>query len=394
MMIYKIKLFLFIFSFIYCFVISLSWAENKKINEIDKSITKEKIQLNNLKKKILKQNIALSKMGEKKYSILKKQKILDNQLKIRERELKIYNWNLIKNKKKIKSLVVDINENKKKLNQQHLSMTKRLRSIYKEGSMYSVKLLFSSDSFTDLLTRVNYMERIAAYDSELFASYKKQINLLNKKKKGLLSAKSDLLQFKKYAELKKNEIRTEKRKKKQFLARLSKERKFNERIKLELLGATKTLDQLIARLERKKNLGEGIDITDKKGRLLPPVKGKVLNVFGRKRDKQFDTYIVYNGINISSPKGVSVRAVFDGKILYTGTLEGYGNIIIIGHGKGYHSLYGHLDEIITQVGKNIRIGQIIARSGDTGSIMGESLYFEMRHNGKPIEPTVWLSQSK
>ena len=157
MMIYKIKLFLFIFSFIYCFVISLSWAENKKINEIDKSITKEKIQLNNLKKKILKQNIALSKMGEKKYSILKKQKILDNQLKIRERELKIYNWNLIKNKKKIKDLVISINKNNKKLNQQHLAMTKRLRSIYKEGSMYSVKMLFSSDSFIDLLTRVNYM---------------------------------------------------------------------------------------------------------------------------------------------------------------------------------------------------------------------------------------------
>ena len=88
------------------------------------------------------------------------------------------------------------------------------------------------------------------------------------------------------------------------------------------------------------------------------------------------------------------KAVFDGKILYTGTLEGYGNIIIIGHGKGYHSLYGHLDEIITQVGKNIRIGQIIGRSGDTGSIIGESLYFEMRHHGKPIEPTAWLSQSK
>ena len=85
--------------------------------------------------------------------------------------------------------------------------------------------------------------------------------------------------------------------------------------------------------------------------------------------------------------------IFEGKTLYTGTLEGYGNIVILGHGKEYHSLYGHLDEIITQVGKNIRIGQIIARSGDTGSIMGESLYFEMRHKGNPIEPTAWLHKS-
>ena len=82
-MIYKIKL-LFIFVVICCFIFSPSWAESKKINELDESIAREKIQLNNLKKKILKQNKALSKMGEKKYSILKKQKILDDQLQYRE----------------------------------------------------------------------------------------------------------------------------------------------------------------------------------------------------------------------------------------------------------------------------------------------------------------------
>jgi len=89
-----------------------------------------------------------------------------------------------------------------------------------------------------------------------------------------------------------------------------------------------------------------------------------------------------------------VRSVFNGKVLYTGTLEGYGNIIIVGHGLNYHSLYGHLDEITTLSGKDVRSGQIIGRSGDTGSRLGESVYFEMRHNGKPIEPTAWLIKSK
>ena len=74
-------------------------------------------------------------------------------------------------------------------------------------------------------------------------------------------------------------------------------------------------------------------------------------------------------------------------------MDGYGNIVIIGHGKEYHSLYGHLDEIISSPGKTVRPGQIIGRSGDSGSVIGESLYFEMRYKGKPIEPTVWLSQS-
>ena len=140
--------------------------------------------------------------------------------------------------------------------------------------------------------------------------------------------------------------------------------------------------------------GEGLDIIDKKGSLLPPVKGNLLNKFGRKRDDKYNTYIVYNGVNIKIQKGTPVRSVFNGKVLYTGTLEGYGNIIIVGHGKNYHSLYGHLDEIITSEGKTVRSGQIIGRSGDTGSILGESLYFEMRHKGKPIEPTAWLGKTQ
>jgi septal ring factor EnvC (AmiA/AmiB activator) len=171
-------------------------------------------------------------------------------------------------------------------------------------------------------------------------------------------------------------------------------KKINLRIKDELIESSKQLNQIISRLKTKVINGEGIDIIDKKGGLLRPVKGNLLNKFGRKKDGKYNTYTVYNGINIQTNKGSPVRSVFEGKVLYTGILEGYGNIIIIGHGMNYHSLYGHLDEIISSTGKSVRGGQIIGRSGDTGSLLGESLYFEMRHNGKPIEPTAWLSKSK
>ncbi|NIQ02886.1 MAG: peptidoglycan DD-metalloendopeptidase family protein [Nitrospinaceae bacterium] len=130
---------------------------------------------------------------------------------------------------------------------------------------------------------------------------------------------------------------------------------------------------------------------DKKGRLKLPVQGPFLNKFGKKRGKRYHTYVIYNGVNIEASRGTPVRAIFQGKVLYTGWLEGYGNLIILGHGKEYHSLYGHLDEIITKVGRVVRTGQIIGRSGDTGSLMGETLYFELRHEGQPIEPTSWFA---
>ena len=388
------KTILLILYFIYCVLVLPVFGENQNIDEINDLLTKEKSELSKLKLKIKKQTRTLSKMGEKKQSILKKQRILDDQLKVREKELNIYNWNLKINKNMIKRLTINIKKTKSKLDSQRISMANRLRTIYKEGTMYPVKILFSSDGFVDLLARVEYMERIAAYDSELFNNYDDQINEFNHKKEDLLNAKGKLLRFKDSAEKKKKQIVAEKFQKKQFLVRLSKEKKINERLKGELVKASKNLNQLIARLEKKQILGEGLDISDKKGRLHLPVNGKILNSFGRQRDKQYDTYIVHNGVNIRSSKGAPVRAVFEGKTLYTGTLEGYGNIVIIGHGKEYHSLYGHLDEIITKVGKAVRLGQIIGRSGDTGSILGESLYFEMRHKGSPIEPTAWLNQSK
>ena len=135
-------------------------------------------------------------------------------------------------------------------------------------------------------------------------------------------------------------------------------------------------------------------IFDKKGRLKLPLKGQILNKFGKKRVKEYDSYIVYNGINVKAKKGSPVRTIFDGKVLYAGELEGYGNLVIIGHGKKYHSLYGHLDDIKVRVNKVVRTGQIIALSGDSGSIDGETLYFELRKDGKPVEPVTWFKIAK
>ncbi len=123
-----------------------------------------------------------------------------------------------------------------------------------------------------------------------------------------------------------------------------------------------------------------------------PLYGRILNKFGKKRVKEYDSYIVYNGINVMAKKGSEVKAVFDGTVLYTGELEGYGNLVIIGHGKEFHSLYGHLDNINVSTNRLVKTGEIIGLSGDSGSLEGETLYFELRKNGKPIKPNPWFAK--
>ena len=394
MILIKKTLYLCVLSLILVFNARYSFVESANIDEINTMLRKEKVELNKLREGIAKQTGILNKMGKKEYSNLKKQKILDGQLKIRERELKVYDWNLKINQSKISNLTKKLKQSEKQVLVQQQIMKRRIRTIYKGGKLFPVKLLFSSEDFADLLRRSKYLDRVMAYDRLVFGNYERELEDFYKEKESLLHAKGRLLLYKKKAIAKKKEIVIEKEKKKKFLAKLNKEKNLNRRLRDELVQSSKQLNQLISRLENKMIHGEGIDIVDKKGGLLPPVKGNLLNKFGRKRDGKFNTYIVYNGINIKTPRGTPVRSIFDGEVLYTGILEGYGNIIIIGHGKNYHSLYGHLDEIIASTGKTVRSRQIIGRSGDTGSLLGESLYFEMRHKGKPIEPTAWLSPSK
>ena len=375
-------------------LVSLVGAGDSQIDEINALIANEKKERGKLQARIKKQNKALSRMGKKESSSFKKLQVLEDRLKMRQRELKIYQWNMKINQKKIAKLTKSIAVTRKQLSRKRNALIQRLRIIYKEGSLFPVKILFAAGDFNDLLQRIKYMETVADYDSALFRKYDERFNSLSREKEALLHARGKLLHMKEAAVEKRQDIKREKTEKQAFLKRLKKEKRLNKKLKRELVKSADKLNQIIARLEEKLVLGEGLDITDKKGRLSVPVRGRYLNKFGRKRDKQYDTYIVYNGINIRSPKGTPARAIFDGKVLYSGALEGYGNLVILGHGKEYHSLYGHLDEIVADVGKVVRSGQIIGRTGDTGSLVGESLYFELRYKGKPIEPTVWFSRSK
>ena len=201
-----------------------SLVESGNIDEINTLLEKEKLELNKLKEEIAKQTGILNKMGKKEYSYLKKQRILDSQLKIRERELKIYDWNLKINKNKISNLTKKLNQSEKQIYLQQQIMRSRIRTIYKEGKLFPVKMLFSSEDFVDLLKRAKYLDSVMAYDRLIFTNYERELEDFHSEKESLLHAKGKLLLYKNKASAKKKEIVFEKEKKKQFLVKLIKEK--------------------------------------------------------------------------------------------------------------------------------------------------------------------------
>ena len=371
---------------------SIVFSEEKNINEINTLLKDEQAELKALRKKIKKQELAISKAGKSESAALKNLQVIGNQLRLKERELKIYKWNFKNNQKKLLSIEPSLKKMEQKINAHKNILGYRLRSIYKNGSIFPLKIMFSSNDINALFQNLKYMNLIAQHDAQLLRKYKSQYEKIEKDKRSLYVVRAKLVGLEKNAKYKKDEIVKTKKEKSVLLKKIKKKKYFYKKVRKELVVASSNLNDLIDKLLVKIVSGEGLDISDKKGRLNMPLDGRILNKFGKKRVKEYDSYIVYNGINVKAKKGSKVKAVFDGTVLYTGELEGYGNLVIIGHGKEFHSLYGHLDTIKVSTETVVKTGEIIALSGDSGSLEGETLYFELRKSGKPIKPNPWFAK--
>lgn len=384
---------------ILCLILVFVWAspafsQDPTEEQIELLIQDEKSELENLKKKIKRQARDISKMGKKETKILRTLETLENKKRVRERELKIYRWNIRINKKQLNRLSHKIKITERQLARQKNMLGKRLRALHKEGKMFPVRVLFSAENYNDLIQKMKYMDLLMSHDSRIFENFQKRWKQFKEEERKLSKAKEKMIQFEMAALQKKNEIEKEKGNKSKFLKTIKNKKIYFIQARKELLKASENLNRLIDKLEQKKIAGEGLSFVDKKGHLFFPVDGKIINRFGRIRDKRFQSYIINNGLNLKVKKGTEVHPIFQGTVLFAGPLEGYGNLIILGHGDKYHSLYGHLDKILVQTGDYVYEDRSIGLSGDSGSLIGETLYLELRHEGKPIDPAPWLQASK
>ena len=123
---------------------------------------------------------------------------------------------------------------------------------------------------------------------------------------------------------------------------------------------------------------------------IPFADGSVDLSFGQKVERSTGTTTTHNGWDIRAKAGSSVQAVSSGRVAYANWLHGYGQVVIIDHGDSYHSIMAHLATITAKVGDEVTQGARIGSVGDTGSLRGTVLYFELRHRGMPIDPKSWL----
>lgn len=127
-----------------------------------------------------------------------------------------------------------------------------------------------------------------------------------------------------------------------------------------------------------------------RGQLAWPASGPVRVAFGERIDLAYGTITAHNGWDIGAPSGSRVQAIAPGRVVYADWLRGYGQVVIIDHQDALHAVVAHLGSVDVNVGDAVQAGQSLGTVGDTGSLRGPVLYFELRHKGAPVDPKLWL----
>ena len=363
------------------------------IRNIEKEISVEKLKLNKLKDEIKRRGKRIKEAKRKEGSILIDLENINDRLRIKKREFKIYEWNTKVTGKRIKEIEERFKNTEDLLEKEKLLLGKRLRTIYKEGRFSYLKVIFSAPNFTKLLQRFRFMKIIVMYDANLILNFKQNLSELLQVKEELSKQRDKIALLMENALKKKEEISSEKKKKKRLLREIRYKKSVHLKTQKELKEASKELLSLITILKKRNKGEEGLRFSDRKGNLRWPVDGEVILPYGKIKNERFNTYIFHNGMDIKAPLRSDIRAVHDGEVLFSDWLKGYGRSIIIDHGDSYYSIYSHIDETIVKVSDKVKNNQVIAKVGESGSLNGPSLYFEIRHKGKPEDPMKWLKDS-
>ncbi len=336
----------------------------------------------------------LSEVRKRESSILNEIEKTNKELKKTEYELSRLRkkLNLIEsNITKLESEIVQKNNIIEKYNEW---LKRKLNAIYKYRKNSDILMLFAdTDDVSQLIRRAKFLEYITTYEHKLLNDYKKSLEDLKYKEKELYELRTELIKNREKIKTQEAILSKKKKEKEILLISVRREGSSYNRMLKELEEASKRLLEIIRESERKDEY-TATGFSSLKGKLPWPLDGHIVIPYGTQKDPQFHTPIFRSGTYIQSDKDLYAKAVYKGKVVFAEWFKGYGQLVIINHGDGYHTLYGSLSEIFTNVGDIIDINQKIGKVGNSGILNSPGLYFEIRYKGKPLDPLQWLRKNK
>ena len=362
------------------------------VNPCWSDLTSNRSQLENLKSRIDRAESALRNKKKSELNISRELALLSKTLDRIKRQINEQKVGLKKLRGEIDQQKKLVSESKKGVKKISSQLNKRLVALYKEGETGPLKILFSADSPTEMAQQYHYLNRVLQYDKELLAEYRQSIGEQQQNLLGLESLKQRQSKLLEKTQQQRQVAGSGRKLQARLLkqARIDKNKLTRELTQLKENAAR--LKSLIVKLEREPIVPTGPvagNFAVGRGKLGWPVNGRVVIGFGKQKDDKLGTYYESNGIEIAIPPGSPIRAVAAGKIVFADYFKGYGNLFILSHPGGYHTLYAQADRMQKKLGVQVSAGDLLGHSGLGGR---DSIYFEIRSNGSPVNPLAWLKR--
>lgn len=311
------------------------------------------------------------------------------------RRLRVLQGQLKRQTRRVETLRVEEREQAQSLQQQRTLLARQVRAAYMMGRQEQLRILLNQEDpagVSRLLTYFDYLNRERA---RRMADIRQQLDRLAETRKTVELEQARLAHLEREQRERKLALEKEQFARRKVVAQLAEEIEGQgahlarlHKDEKQLQALLKGLQQALADIPVEPN--RQIPFSKVRGHLPWPVKGVIRKAFGDPKIGQ----LRWDGVMIAAPEGREVRAVHAGRVAFADWLRGFGLLIILDHGDGYMTLYGHNQSLFKEAGDWVETGETIATTGNTGGRRETGVYFAIRHNGKPVNPVRWCRKAQ
>ena len=382
-----------------CFLVSLTGAQTKepRVNEMQQQLQSIQEEISQLENQLRTEDNHLRVETRSIDNV-------DKQITLTHNKINIYGAKIQNQKLLVSKLErqIDSLENKIMTWQEIFEQQLVFAYKYQRGKQYN--WIFGVSGLNDLLIKYHYFRKVSTAERSVFEGLQRATIELDTKERTL---EKEIVATQEYllAATREEENLNQKRLlKSQVISQLKKNKnQLSQALKEKKESYTK-LKNILASLEKNRpNRQLKVDTQIKweklsgnfsrnKGKLNWPVQGRLLHGFGRYKNPELKTVLNNTGIDLKASRGTDVRCVFPGAVSLITYMSGFGNMVIIDHNDGYYTVYAHLDEIFVSAGEFVEGGNRIGSVGESGSLEGPKLHFEIYGNNQTLNPLEWLKK--
>lgn len=357
------------------------------------TLTEKREALDTTKETIEQKQTEIKENQTKQEEIIKRMKEIDTEMVEIGDNIKTLQEQINEKEKQLSAKEVELSKAVIKKDEQYEATKARLTQMYKNQKINYLQVLFSSTDFWDAINKAEYVRRISKKDNQILESYQEQVEIIDAKKQKVESEKSELDALYEIEVTKNESMEAIRNEKLAFIEALSEE---EDEIKLEISNLEEAANQLASEIDEltRELIAKGIEVPSyyTGGQFLWPVSGynNISSDYIGRTSPISGKSEFHTGIDIPAPYGEDVLAAADGIVITSGWVNGFGNTIMINHGGGLVTLYGHNSSLVVPVGTSVKKGDVVAKVGSTGYSTGNHCHFEVRVNGSHTSPWPYL----